>query len=175
MMQRRSILIGLALAFAAAGTGFLAGKMSRSAPNGTSDARTEELFALTLPTPDGTPTPLRQWHGKTLVVNFWATWCPPCRKEMPDFSRLSREYAGQDVQFVGIAIDSADKVREFAQSSPVSYPLLIADDAALEVAKKLGNTMLALPYTVVVNPDGHVDYAHLGAVDAATLAPRLHR
>ena len=90
----------------------------------TTDA-VAQLFASHLDDVQGQPHAFSRWQGKTLVVNFWATWCPPCRQEMPVFSRLQDRYAAQGVQFVGIALDSTESVRAFAGRSPVNYPLLI--------------------------------------------------
>ena len=76
---------------------------------------------------NGQPQSLGQWRGKVLIVNYWATWCPPCREEMPGFSRLQDKYRDKGVQFVGISIDTADKIIEFQKTTPVTYPLLIGD------------------------------------------------
>lgn len=132
-------------------------------------AAVEELLSLSLEDASGKSQPLRQWQGQVLVVNFWATWCPPCLKEMPGFSRLQRKFSGKGVQFVGIGIDSADKIRAFARSVPVSYPLLIAGTDTLNVARKLGNRSDGLPYTVVLDAKGGVRATKLGAWQEADL------
>jgi len=115
------------------------------------------------------------WRGKTLLVNFWATWCPPCREEMPVFSRLQDRYATRGVQFVGIALDSADKVRVFAESHPLSYPLLIGGSAGVELAGQLGNHSLSLPFTVLISADRDLLLVRLGPLSENELDLLLQR
>lgn len=131
------------------------------------------LLALTLPDTEGKPQPLSQWRGKVLVVNFWATWCPPCKEEMPEFSRISNEYAGKSVQFVGISIDSAEKVASFGKETPVSYPLLIGNLETLDLSVALGNAAKALPFTVVLRRDGTPQRVKLGKFSAPELEKTL--
>ena len=122
------------------------------------------LLALTLPDPSGRPQPLSQWQGKVLVVNFWATWCGPCREEMPDLVRAQKEYGAKGLQIVGIAADDADKVQQFAKEIELNYPALIGGYAAIDLSKDLGNSLVALPFTLVVDRQGKVAYTHLGPV-----------
>jgi len=122
------------------------------------------LLALTLPDPSGRPQPLSQWQGKVLVVNFWATWCGPCREEMPDLVRAQKEYGAKGLQIVGIAADDADKVQQFAKEIELNYPALIGGYAAIDLSKDLGNSLVALPFTLVVDRHGRVAYTHLGPV-----------
>lgn len=122
---------------------------------------------------DGQPQALSQWRGHILVVNYWATWCPPCRQEMPALARLSRQFAQKDVQFIGMAIDNADNVRQFAGKNPPAYPLLIAGDDATEQSRSLGNDKLALPFTAVIDRQGALRLTHLGAIDESQFAARL--
>src|SRR5208283_4468018 len=120
------------------------------------------LLALSLPDTQGTAQPLRQWRGKVLVVNFWATWCEPCREEMPEFVRAQRELGPQGVQFVGIAVDNPDKVARFAKELDLNYPALIGGYDAVDLSKPLGNRLLALPFTVILSRDGHIAHTHVG-------------
>jgi len=120
------------------------------------------LMTLTLPDVDGKPQPLSQWKGKVLVANFWATWCPPCKEEMPEFSRISVKYAGNGVQFVGISIDSPDKVAAFRQEAQIAYPLLISTLETLDLSSDLGNRAKALPFTIILRPDGRPQQVKLG-------------
>ena len=92
----------------------------------------QQLLALTLPDPAGKPQPLAQWRGKVLVINFWATWCDPCREEIPGLIRLREKYAGKNIEVVGIALDSASKVRQFADSVKITYPLVIGGGESIE-------------------------------------------
>jgi len=127
------------------------------------------LLALSLPDTQGTAQPLRQWRGKVLVVNFWATWCEPCREEMPEFVRAQRELGPQGVQFVGIAVDNPDKVARFAKELDLNYPALIGGYDAVDLSKPLGNRLLALPFTVIVSRDGHIAQTHVGPIKPAQL------
>lgn len=120
------------------------------------------LLALTLPDLNGQPRSLAQWKGKVLIVNFWATWCAPCREEMPEFTRLNAKYALNGVQFVGISIDSADKVAEFQKEMQINYPLLIGNLESLDLSSDLGNRAKALPFTVILRPDGSPQEIKLG-------------
>jgi thiol-disulfide isomerase/thioredoxin len=120
------------------------------------------LLAIALPDADGKEQPLGQWKGKVVVVNFWATWCAPCREEMPEFVRLQQELGPKGLQFVGIAIDQADKVGQFAGEIGLNYPALIGGYGAMELSKTLGNAMMALPFTVIVDRSGRIAHTQLG-------------
>lgn len=113
------------------------------------------------------------FKGKVIVVNFWATWCPPCREEMPAFSRLQETLASRGVQFVGIGIDSPSAIREFAHQAPVSYPLLMGGSAGMELMRELGNPNAALPFTIVLGRDGQPAFSHLGMLTESVLEERL--
>jgi thiol-disulfide isomerase/thioredoxin len=95
------------------------------------------------------------------VVNFWATWCIPCRDEMPEFVKAQREFGERGVQFVGIAVDDVAKVRDFAAELGLNYPALIGGYGAIELSKSLGNRVGALPYTVFIDRAGRINRAHL--------------
>jgi thiol-disulfide isomerase/thioredoxin len=97
-----------------------------------------------------------------LIVNFWATWCAPCREEMPMFMRLQAEQGAKGVQFVGIAVDNADKVRDYAADLKLNYPTLIGGFGAMELSKTLGNAIMALPFTVIIDRAGKVAHTQLG-------------
>lgn len=128
------------------------------------------LLGLSLPDPEGKEHALAQWKGKVLVVNFWATWCGPCREEMPMFTRFQRELGPKGVQFVGIAVDQPDKVRQFASDLGLNYPALIGGYGAMELSKALGNTIMALPFTVIVDRDGRVAHTQLGPLKEQQLS-----
>lgn len=129
----------------------------------------DALFAARFVDAGGTMQPLAQWRGQVMVVNFWATWCPPCREEMPELSALQKKYRARGVVIVGISTDNAAKMQEFATGSPVGYPLLAADFDGVRLAESLGNTKGVLPYTVVLGRDGRVMSRHFGRVEAARL------
>lgn len=127
------------------------------------------LPEFSFPDLNGTPQISTQWQGKILVLNFWATWCPSCLKEMPEFMNLQTKY-GEKVQFVGIALDDLNAVKTFQQKMAVNYPLLISGDfAGFQLAKKLGNVISAIPYTVIVDANGQVVKRHSGEISANKL------
>lgn len=115
------------------------------------------------------PRSVGEWDGKVLVVNFWATWCPPCRKEIPQFIALQREFGDRGLQFLGIAIDDPGMVREFVQSLQLNYPILVGEQDAIDVANAYGNLIGALPYTVVVDRKGTIVLTHQGEVSGHQL------
>ena len=133
------------------------------------------LASVTFPLTDlaGRAQHLEQWRGKVLVVNYWATWCEPCREEMPGFSRLHNKYRAKGVQFVGISIDTADKIIQFQKSTPVSYPLLVGGMEAMSKSAAFGNTRQALPFTVVFDGDGRVAMTKLGRWSEEDLESKL--
>lgn len=104
----------------------------------------------------GKSVPISTWAGKSLVINFWATWCAPCRREIPLLKTLAGEWAGRDLQVVGIAVDYPDKVRDFAGQFKIDYPVLIGDQDALDVAAKFGMGSPAFPFTVFTDRRGEV-------------------
>jgi thiol-disulfide isomerase/thioredoxin len=116
---------------------------------------------------------LAQWRGKVMVVNFWATWCPPCLKEIPDFVRLQTRYGDQGVVFVGLAIDDKDKVAGFVSKFGMNYPVLIAQKEGLNLARDAGNRLGALPFTVIIDRHGRTARVELGELDENKLAPIL--
>ena len=135
----------------------------------------ETLFAARLPDPQGKIRALADWRGQVLVVNFWASWCPPCREEIPAFSRLQRKYQESGVQFVGIAVENARKVAEFVAILPISYPVLVAETEGNRLMRQLGNASAGLPYTIIVGRDGKIGLTHLGRLSEAQLEEFLRR
>jgi thiol-disulfide isomerase/thioredoxin len=139
------------------------------------DAAAQTLIVASLSDLDGRSRMISRWRGKVLVVNFWATWCAPCREEIPALMNVQHVYAANGVQFVGIAIDNISKVRDYAAAMHIDYVLLIGGMGALVLSKDLGNRASALPFTVVLDRSGKVVYTHAGAVTEAILDPILQR
>lgn len=108
---------------------------------------------------------LSEWQGKIILLNFWATWCSPCRKEIPELNRIQREMGNQNLQIIGIAIDDADAVRDFMKHVEVNYPMLIGDERTPEWAEQLGNKLDALPFSVVMDQAGKPVNAHMGILN----------
>lgn len=124
----------------------------------------QALPAFSLQTLDGGTFNSSDWHDRVLIINFWATWCPPCREEMPEFVKLQSEFADKGVQFVGIAIDDKDRVAHFVQQQKIGFPILLGGFQGSEISKRLGNRHGGLPYTVVVAKGGEIKMAQAGAM-----------
>jgi thiol-disulfide isomerase/thioredoxin len=144
-----------------AGAWFSNSRLEPTVPAGTSAG---PLMGISLPDIDGKPQALAQWQGKVVVVNFWATWCAPCREEMPMFVKMQAEKGPKGLQFVGIAVDQVDKVRQFADEIGMNYPALIGGYGAMELSKTMGNGLMALPFTVIVDRQGKVAHTQLGPI-----------
>jgi len=133
------------------------------------DQSARALMAIELPDAHGQLQRIDQWRGKVVVVNFWATWCAPCREEMPEFVKAQAADGNRGLQFVGIAVDQADKVRQYATEIGLNYPTLIGGLGAMELSRSLGNRLVALPFTVVLDRQGRVVHTQLGELKRAKL------
>jgi thiol-disulfide isomerase/thioredoxin len=136
---------------------------------------TQTLFAASFPDAKGKTQALKQWQGKIIVLNFWATWCPPCRDEMPELSVLNTKYQNKNVIVLGIATDDLGLVKEFAEETPLSYPLLAADMAGSDLGATLGNSQDVLPYTVIIKADGSVAKTIFGRLSMPELEKTLNK
>lgn len=166
---RRSHLLGAAiLVLLAAIAGAVAFKTMQQTDNTASLALPAEtvlqLNTMHLPDQNGVAQNFAQWKGKIRVINFWATWCPPCREEMPAFFRLQTQFGVNSVQFVGIALDLAANVRKYADESHPTYPLLIGNIIGADLATALGNSSQGLPYTVILDGHDQVVLRHIGPI-----------
>jgi thiol-disulfide isomerase/thioredoxin len=134
-----------------------------------SDPAIKAFFANPWQTPNGESLDAEQWRGKVLVVNFWASWCPPCVEEMPTLDKLQQEFSSKNVLFVGIGIDSPSNIREFLSKTPVSYPILIGGLEGSNLSKQMGNSQGALPYTILINAQGKSTSSKLGKISEEEL------
>jgi thiol-disulfide isomerase/thioredoxin len=170
-----SFVLVIIVALAAGGAGMLYARKDApaAAASPVQSAALAKLMALDLPDAKGVRQPLAQWKGKVLVVNFWATWCPPCRKEIPAFSAMSQKYADKGVQFIGISIDTEKNVSDFQAAQKVRYPLVIASPAAVQLTEELGNATQGLPFTLIIDKAGAISMVKLGALSEEELDRKL--
>ncbi|MEO6966919.1 MAG: TlpA disulfide reductase family protein [Rhodanobacteraceae bacterium] len=177
MIDRRATVVILVLATAAAVGGLWLQRASQPAQI-PAKAPTSNVAALkvgdtlgefTLPDLDGKPQSLSQWRGKLLLLNFWASWCRPCRKEMPQLAAAQKRYADRGVQIVGIALDQPEAVRDYLKHTPVDYPILIGIDADPVPTERFGDSASLLPYSVLIGRDGRILDTKLGDLSAVQL------
>lgn len=171
--SKRAAMVGIA-AIAAGLAGFGAHRLLRSR-SATPAALPKDLRQLSLPDLTGRPQSLTQWRDKVLLVNFWATWCEPCREEVPVLIKMQSTHADKGLQIVGISVDSVDKVIDFSLKFKINYPLLIAGFEVVELLRELGNRGGSLPYTVILDRDGNVQTTHLGGLTERELQKLLSK
>ncbi len=160
----------IALLFAAIGI-YVGTKRFEPAP--PADTAVGALMQLRLPDASGKTQPLSSWQGKTLVVNFWATWCPPCVDEMPELVALQNDLGATGVQVLGIGIDSPSNIRQFAEKHQITYPLLVGGMEGTELSRQFGNQAGGLPFTVLIGQDGRVRQTYVGRLDLAKVRADL--
>ncbi|MGA8258799.1 MAG: TlpA disulfide reductase family protein [Arenicellales bacterium] len=125
---------------------------------------------------DGRPRRLKDWSGRLRLVNFWATWCGPCRAEIPLLEDAQRRYRGRNFTVIGVALDTTSAVSSFKQRLGITYPLLVAgSEYGLEMMKAYGNDSGAVPYSVFLSPNGGILDTHLGAFDEENLHDLLEQ
>jgi thiol-disulfide isomerase/thioredoxin len=135
----------------------------------TEPGASQALLAAELPDLQGQKQRMDQWRGKVIIVNFWATWCAPCREEIPELIRAQEQLGPRGVQVVGIAIDQVDKVKPYAAEMRITYPVLVGELEVMDLARAAGNALGGLPYTVVLDRNGEIARMELGGVSQAKL------
>jgi thiol-disulfide isomerase/thioredoxin len=159
-----TIVVVAAAAALAAGSLLRLGSRDQAASAIPAASAAAGLMAARLPDTDGRTRALEQWRGKVLVVNFWATWCTPCREEIPAFIKVQDKWGTRGLQIIGIAIDENDKVRPYAAELKINYPILVAGLDGIELARQAGNRLGGLPFTVVFDRQGGAVHSQLGGV-----------
>lgn len=164
---RRGVLLGAGAVALAAGAG--AAWWQVGSRSGGDDAATTALWAVTVPQPDGTPLALQALRGRPVLVNFWATWCPPCVEELPLIDAFHRQHTANGWQVVGLALDKPAAVQAFLAKMQLSFPIGILGLSGMSVLKPLGNVGGGLPFTVVLNAAGDVHARKMGQITPGDL------
>lgn len=168
---RQGVLFA-AIALLALLTGFMISSWMRQ-PTPPEGGAAQALFSAPMHDLENRPQTLEQYRGKVLVVNFWATWCPPCREEIPYFIATQQELADKGVQFVGIALDDPAQVAPYVLEMNMNYPVLIGGINEQEAMRKLGNASGGLPFTLIYDRSGQLREQIIGGLDQARLQQAL--
>lgn len=184
VFSRQAALV-LAIAFAAGAAGFWVARLmpqpvpavppAVAARQSTENLEGQPAPAVQLADSSGKLRTLKDWPGKWLLVNFWATWCAPCMHEIPALITAQARYEKAGLQVVGIAMDDPDAVRQLMDEKGFNYPSMVGDEAVQGIMESFGNTLGALPYSVLIAPDGVIRYLELGGVDEAKLDMLMQR
>jgi len=122
---------------------------------------------------DGVRESSDQWAGKVQIVNFWATWCPPCKREIPALMALQDQYSNQGLQVIGIALDNEQRAKDYAIENNINYAVLVGEKEASDISDQLGNDMGILPYTIIIDRQGKIRYIKYGEADQRTLEKEI--
>lgn len=166
MNRQAALIAGVAMLALAAGFG---AAIWHRQPGESESGAAEALLAAPLNDLQNQTGTLNQYRGKVLVVNFWATWCPPCREEIPHFIEIQQQANRKNVQFVGIALDNPSEVAGFVQEFAINYPILIGGINESEMMRALGNASGGLPYTLIYDRTGQLREKIIGGLDKSRL------
>ena len=159
--MKKTLLI-LLVAFAGLAAGFFANTwLQQSSSSKTVETGTPEFApAFSLKDLDDTTRHSKEWDGKVRMINFWASWCPPCVREIPAFIKLQNDYKDKGLVIIGIALDKKQSVQDFTDPMDINYPILMAEQEGIALAKAYGNKFGILPYTLIVDRKGRIIYTH---------------
>ncbi|MCE4553005.1 TlpA disulfide reductase family protein [Roseateles cellulosilyticus] len=164
-MTRRLILAGAGVGAAALGASLAWRKLNPPVASPLAQA----FWARRFPGLDGAELDVARWRGKPLLVNFWATWCPPCVKELPEINQFYGEARAKGWQALGLAVDQAGPVKAFLQKTPLDFPIALAGAQGLSLVRELGNPSGGLPFSVVFDETGEISWRRLGVTHLADL------
>lgn len=155
-MNKNSFFILAVAAIALAG-GLFAQRLSSYEQTATTP-----LLEFSLPDVTGKQRSISEWQDKIRIINFWATWCPSCLEEIPEFIKLQKQYKDKGLQFIGIAIEDQQSVEEYIKTININYPMLVGGEQAIGLSHQLGNIINAVPFTIIVNREGQIIHRHPG-------------
>ena len=167
MQSKYRLLIAIVLALIA--SLYLAKQSGLITPKTGQPSQTQALLDARFNALNGSEVSLTTWQNKIIVLNFWATWCPPCREEMPELSKMQDQYKNQNLVIIGLSTEDLNTTKNFIAEHPVSYPVLAGDMQAMTFAESLGNNQSILPYTVVIDEKGRLVKAFFGRVNQTLL------
>ncbi|MGR9088759.1 MAG: TlpA family protein disulfide reductase [Gammaproteobacteria bacterium] len=147
---------------AAALIALITGMAARHLAPSVSSTLSSPLPEFSFPDLSGRQRSLSEWQDSVLVINFWATWCPPCREEIPELIALQNQYSEKGLQIIGIAVEDRDPVAEFVDFIGIEYPVLVAGDQGIAMSRQLGNGVGAVPFTLVVDRQGQIVHRQPG-------------
>lgn len=165
--RRRWLYAGVALA-AAGGGAALAWRHLQ--PHAQEPGAEVNLWAQSFASLEGAPVAMAAFRGRPLLLNFWATWCPPCVEELPLLNRFYGERKAQGWQVLGVAVDQPPAVRKFLEKLPLAYPVAIATSGGMQLGRALGNLQGGLPFTVVFGAEGRIRHRKIGQVQTEDLS-----
>jgi len=174
MNKNIAIAIALIVIFVAGIAGYFVtvGSQQAAGPMGSSPAGAplpagpiaSEKMDFSLGDIDGNMRQLSEWQGKARLINFWATWCAPCRREIPLLKKTQEDHASENVQVIGIAVDFLDEVRAYNEEAQFNYPILVGQEDAMAAAEASGVEFIGLPFTMIVAPSGELLNTHIGEI-----------
>ena len=170
--NRRIWLAGAACAAGLAGAGVAWWRMS---PQPATETNTDAFWQLSFDQPDSGTLVMQRFKGRPLLVNFWATWCPPCVEELPLLESFWRQNGDNKLQVLGLAVDQPSSVRKFLAQNSLTFPIGMAGLTGTELGRSLGNTMAALPFSVLFDAQGRMAAQKMGKLDAADLRDWVKR
>lgn len=165
MSKSTALAIGLVVFFVAGIAGYFVANSPRESSIPVVEARDDVAkVEFSLPDIDGTVRNASEWDGKALLINFWATWCAPCRREIPLLKATQEAHGDDNIQIIGIAVDFVEEVAAYAEEAQFNYPVLIGQEDAMAVAEVSGVDFIGMPFTMIVAPSGELIKAHLGEI-----------
>lgn len=157
-LTRRLVLAGAGIGAAGLGAAFAWRRLNPPVASAVAQA----FWARRFPGLDGTELDVARWRGQPLLVNFWATWCPPCVKELPEINQFYKEAKGKGWQVLGLAVDQAEPVKAFLQKTPLDFAVALAGPEGLGLVRELGNPAGGLPFSLVFDETGEISWRRLG-------------